>query len=1005
MKRAFTSLCICAALSFVGCIDRSFDLADTSGEITVGGEELVVPLGEISKITLNDIIGENETLKSNEDGSYQISYSSFGDDPTKYESISIDGVSIPNIEGLSPKLDPITFSMESLPTSLHFSAINHKFDVEFPSINDIMKIVPIKVEEGIEIAVPSVLPKQGVIDDRMVETLKLINTTSLSSSDKIETSFRAEITILKELEKVNWVEFGSADYPYGAPFNLVVDLQGLNDINDGGNFNLEVIFPDTYYLRDENGNDFAASAHNILRKNIAIAPKQKEVSVLMYLHKIDYSNNIFNEGLLEINDTISCNYTFNINIGKGNYNLNQMPTISFEAKPEYKDVEIVINHFELPKMEHTLSYSFNGMPSGISIDKVAFTSDTNITLSLKGIEWCVVKDNLTGNDISPKIEIELPRCMRFRDHALLDKATNKILASAIDLAQGVTLSLEAIDCKNNDNIKLENGQLVINEKIGAAVNMESIDNHTILLSEITPPTDFSISVGIAETQLKLDIANTVVTWSEDQSFDFDLGNNVPTISQSIDVPEMISSIKSIEIGKANSDEPLSMRFTLDAGNTFPVNELDINVAVNLGKMLRPTQRMITEKIITKNDNGDYILAINESWQPNKGAFTKVLEFEAIENIPEIKDGKIALNQSFPVTGSAKIKSGESIDLSAVGGAQLDIDIAIDDIEIRTFTGVLDIAVEPEQMVVELGDLGELGNIGLDIKALSLNPVLFINLKDNPTGLGFDANVAIKTFDKEGKELITITAPTIPVAGSGASNIILSTPRNRTKYEKEGVTFIAIENLSKLLSKGIPAKIAVDMSVAAEKREITLDLKQAAKGYNIEYQYEVLLPLEFDGNLDLSASTSVNGLSETFATLADETKMFKVGDVGLVAEFGTTIPFNIVLSAELVNAEGTTENVAAKLNINNCVINGYNPATDGEKSISKIDLDFDLGESGSLESLRNADGVRFKFTIYNTDSEVASLNKNQFLDGKLKLRVRDGLTVDITDLLESTNEEE
>ena len=999
MKRAFTSLCICAILSFVGCVDRSFDLAETSGEITIGGEELVLPLGEISKISFDDLIGQNEMLKPNEEGTYEISYSSFGDNPTKYERISIEGISIPNIEGLSPQLDPISFSMESLPTSLHFSAINHDFDVDFPSINEIMKIAPVKGEQSINITLPSVLPKQGTIDDRMMQTLQYLNAASVSATDSWSTSFQAEITLLKELKQVDWVEFGSAEHPYGSPFLLVVDLQGLNDINGGGTLDVEVVFPNGYYLRDENGVDFPQDTHNIFKKRLEVAAKQKEITILTYLNKIDYSDEVFTEGLLEINDIISYTYTLDMNIGKGSYNLNALPTISFEAVPEYKDVEIVISHFELPTMEHTLSYSFSGMPSGISIDKVAFTEDTNITVSLKGLEWCVVKDNITDDDISPKIELDLPLCMRFRDHALLDEQTNVLLATTEQLANGITLSLEAIDCKG-DNVKLENGQLLINEKIAAAVHMESIDGHTILLSEITPPANFGISVGIAETQLKLDIANTKVTWSEDQSFDFDLGSKVPTISQTIDVPDMISSIKSIEIGKASSDKPLSMRFSLATGSTFPVNELDINVAVNLGKLLRPTQRMFTEKIITKNDNGDYIFTINESWQPKKGALTKTLEFEAIENIPAVKDGKLTLNQSFPVSGSAKIKSGESIDLSAVSDAQVDIDIEIDNIEIRTFTGVLDIAVEPEQMVLELGDLGELGKLGLDIKALSLNPVLFLSLKDNPVGLGFDANIDIKTYDKDNKELVSIKAPKISVASSGGSNIVISTPRNRAKYEKEGVSFIAIENLSKL----IPAKIAVDMAVAAEKREITLDLKRAAQGYNIEYQYEVLLPLEFDGNLDISAETSLKGLNATFASLADQTSMLKVGDIGLIAEFGTTIPFDIVISAELINAQGTTEGVEAKLNINDCVLKGYNPATDGEKSISKVDLDFDLGESGSLEGLRNADGVRLKFAIYNSENEVAAINKSQFIDGKLKLRVRDGLTIDIFDSLDSKNEE-
>jgi hypothetical protein len=145
------------------------------------------------------------------------------------------------------------------------------------------------------------------------------------------------------------------------------------------------------------------------------------------------------------------------------------------------------------------------------------------------------------------------------------------------------------------------------------------------------------------------------------------------------------------------------------------------------------------------------------------------------------------------------------------------------------------------------------------------------------------------------------------------------------------------------------------------------------------------------------------LNETFATIADSTNGLKVGDVGLVAEFGTTIPFNIVLSAELVNAEGTTEGIEARLNINDCVIDGYNKEIDGEKKVSTIDLDFDLGERGSLECLRAAHGVRFKLSIYDTGAASAKLTKDQFVEGKLKLRVRDGVTIDIFDFLKEEGE--
>ena len=129
-----------------------------------------------------------------------------------------------------------------------------------------------------------------------------------------------------------------------------------------------------------------------------------------------------------------------------------------------------------------------------------------------------------------------------------------------------------------------------------------------------------------------------------------------------------------------------------------------------------------------------------------------------------------------------------------------------------------------------------------------------------------------------------------------------------------------------------------------------------------------------------------------------TNGLKVGDIGLVAVLETTIPFNVVLSAELVNAEGATDGIAARLNINDCVIKGYNKETDGEKSTSKIDLDFDLGESGSLEGLKAADGIRLKLSIYDTDAKSAALSKDQYIEGKLKLRLRDGLTIDVFDFL-------
>lgn len=1003
MKKNLLTLSICAIVLFSGCIDREFDLAETSGEMTIGGEELVVLLGEISPIYLKDVIGENETIKSDENGNYKISFSSSDVSGNEWEEITIDGISLPTISIPKPNINPVGFTFQQLPAQLNLSGISQEFELDIPSIGKIMKVQPVRLAQPIDIKLPNVpIPgvtfgQQGAIPENIVSYLPAITS---SASD--EFVFDAELSILEQLKKVDWVEFGCKDHPFGAPFEIVVNLNGLNDVIGGGSINLKVEFPQGYYLRDENGNDYPVATHNIFERNVTLNPKQKSVNFLVYLHRIDYSDHTFTDGMLKIDDHIKYSYDLSLNLCNGNYNLNNAPTFSVESAPEYKDVEVVINHFEIPALEKSLSYSFNGLPSTVSVDKIAFTENTEMVVRLAGLEWFEVKDNLTNEKIAPYIEIGMPKCMHFRSHELL-KEDNLLVASTVDLAKGVKLSLAYIDC-NAESVEQRDGMLSINEKISTSVHLEVLDNHTVLTSSLTPPTDFKVEVSISEANLFIDADNTEVTWSGNDPFDFNLQDQIPSLSQTIDIPSMISKIERIGIGKAGSDsEPFAITFAFGTvnGSAFPVDKLEVDVTVNLGKLLRPTDEMLEKNIIQKSSNGDYLLVVKQDWEPNKEKLSRTIKFDALENIPAIVDGEIALNQSFPVAGSVKIKEGENIDLSLLSDAKIDVDIEIDDIAVRTFTGGVNIAVTPEKMEV---DLGEMGDLGVKINSLSLNPIFHIQLEDNPTGIPFSADIAVNTFDSEGKKMRTITVPTITIAGTGGSDIVLSTPKNAEKFGGiEGLTFISIENLSDLLADGIPSKMSVDMSVASNSSDIfMIDLSKASNGYALKYKYDIELPLEFDGDVDIAYESVISGLNDTFTSLADQTQGLKVGDIGLIAEFGTTIPLDVVVSAELVNAEGTIENLDARLNINKCLIKGHNPKN-GEKSVSKVDLDFDLGDTQSLAGLKTADGIKLKFSLYSTDSDVSVLSKEQYIDAKLKLRVRDGLTVDIFELLNGKEE--
>ena len=198
-----------------------------------------------------------------------------------------------------------------------------------------------------------------------------------------------------------------------------------------------------------------------------------------------------------------------------------------------------------------------------------------------------------------------------------------------------------------------------------------------------------------------------------------------------------------------------------------------------------------------------------------------------------------------------------------------------------------------------------------------------------------------------------------------------------------------------------------MSVASDNsKNYTIDLLRAAEGYLLEYQYEAIVPMEFDGEVDMSYATTISDLNETFSTLAEDIPGLKVGDIGLVAEFGSTIPFDLQLSAQVVNKDGTTDGIDAALNISNDgFIRGWTKADGENPRISNLEIQFDLGESQSLTALKNVDGIRLKFAIMdNGIDDIASIAKNQYLNGNIKLRIRDGLTIDIMDLLKNSKEE-
>ena len=387
MKKLFFAISACAVLAFTGCIDREFELTEVSGEITVGGEELVVPLADVNKIYLGDLIPSNDIITNNEDGVYQLYFSSFGTDPSKFESIAIDKIDIPNITGLSPKIDPVSFELAQLPESISLGDINQSFSIDFPTLGEAVKVQPIYMQQKLDLEFPSELSGNGYLPDYVATYLP-----PLKGNNSGSVSFNAEISILEQLNGIHYVHFGSDTEP-GAPFGVSIDLRGVAGINGGGSIDLNMRFPKGYHLLDTDKDGKLIEIGNIVSRHIEINKHDPQINIFLYLKDIDYMDHPFTDGFLRINDVISYDYSLNLSICEGNYDISDLPEITISATPAYKDIEIIINHFDLPNATYDVKYEIPNLPKEIDINAIAFTENSSLFFQLKGLEWLNVHTN------------------------------------------------------------------------------------------------------------------------------------------------------------------------------------------------------------------------------------------------------------------------------------------------------------------------------------------------------------------------------------------------------------------------------------------------------------------------------------------------------------------------------------------------------------------------------------------------------------------------------------
>ena len=956
------------ATALTECVDNTYDLDNISKEVSVGGDEIILPLGKINEKSLKELLGDDI-----EGFDFDSRYDAYTVNYTGSESFVVDGIKIDPLTDLSPDIDPVSFSIPSMPQTFELSDLTEEFSIEYPEMGSQPVTAPIEAAVDIDTDIPAIsgnIPALGM--------------QKLSFSGK--TAFEMSIEVAPQIANIGNLYFGDGASDYGSPVEMTLSFNGAKSINGGGYMDMQVRFPEYCTLTDNSGR----KTGNVFEVKHQYVPEGTEyVSFRFYLTSADLSSKPATDGVINISEDIEYGFTYDFEAVSGFYNPTFKPAIKLYSQPAYSDMEVVTNRFTVDNGSHSseVSYTFNGIPEGVAdIHSIAFTN-APVTLSLKGLEWL-------GND-ALTAKIRLPKCFTFDPHSKLDANTNTLTATLAELQNGITLNINKMDCSGSE-ASVGSGQLTIRSTIEVSLG-EVPAGLKLHLSEIKPQTyPVTVCAVIDASTMEVDLDNTKVSLRE-HNFDFNFGaNNTPTITKTISLPKEIAAIEHLSVQNIDGkDVKTDISVSLPEGQTFPVEKVLLDFTINLRQKIHPTEG---QKNIETAANGDHIFHVERlEWHPNTQRTLNIASIliDRIENLPEITDNgnghEMYINEAFSVTGGVTVPSDSGIDLSK-GKLQLDMDISVEDIFVKEFVGKVDYTIsESEQTEI---DLSALSDFGLTINNAALSPIFDIYLDNSDLDIPFNVDIDIMPSNAEGDiiEQNRIKVEGVHIDGGRRNHIVISTEERRSEYEDAETTFVAAD-ISRLLSGEIPSNLLLAINVSSDTESMhTIDLTQSE--FTIVCDYSVDIPLEFGRALDITYSNTITDLADAFSSVADTG--VKVKHIAIVIDFDTSIPLDMILSAELLDADGNR--TATNINMgDNCIVRGHNGQNGGKTTRSTVVLGLDAGEDGDLSALKDVDALRFSLNLRNSGLTGGKLQPDQVISGRAKLQVNGGITVDLDEL--------
>lgn len=368
----------------------------------------------------------------------------------------------------------------------------------------------------------------------------------------------------------------------------------------------------------------------------------------------------------------------------------------------------------------------------------------------------------------------------------------------------------------------------------------------------------------------------------------------------------------------------------------------------------------------------------------------------------------------PSNGTVKISFAPEIDARIAKDTEVKLSSVMHEGEMTLSAGIeqatLDIQevcgyVNYEYTYENRIGLGGVDNLSID--GVGLTPVLMLEL-ENPFTMELMASYsivpyidgkiqvdrAINTNDYNGVGYVTIPAAAFKdgVVEPSRSVIVLGTEASREEYSAEEYIFVPCD-IDKLLTGQFPDELDLRLDISTDLfKEVAL---HALDNYVLKYDYSLELPIELNAQTGVAYEQTVDFTKmkggNPFEQLA-ELDYIKVGDVAVLADVTTTLPLELIASADMLDADGKViEGLIVLPEDGNSIVGSKDGVVE---ATSTLRLELHLVDDGCIAQLSNVAAISFRLQAKGVDESSVALSDEQYVEAELTLELAGGVTADL-----------